>query len=141
MSFALKALTVSSDPLFPKILNQALAQHGVELVDVPTVTQAKKLLASRDFAAVFCETKFPDGNFLDIMRAAREHDPKVPVVVTSYTHDWDEYLETMRVGAFDFIARPYAQPEVARIVSNAVRQGVRRPINIAHAKDRRAATA
>lgn len=49
MTPALKALTVSSDPLFPKILNQALAQHGVELVDVATVTQAKNLLAVEDF--------------------------------------------------------------------------------------------
>ena len=58
------------------------------------------------------------------MRLAAASGVHPPVVVTSRLDDTSQYLEAMRLGAFDFMARPFRRSEIEWIVQNAMRKTV-----------------
>ena len=117
-----QVLIASSDPEGRQALMSVLAQCGLEPVFSSTVREARAILAREAIRLVFCEACLADGNFRDLLGAAELTRARVPVVVASRLDDTTQYLEAMRSGAFDFIARPYRRAEVEWIISNALRK-------------------
>jgi DNA-binding NtrC family response regulator len=66
-----------------------------------------------DFDVVLTDQKMPDGDGLQVLAAALEADPTVSTVVITAFATVDLAVESMRLGAFDFITKPF-QPEVVR---------------------------
>lgn len=101
-------------------LARLLAQRGFETLPCFTIPELKSALASQRIDLVFCATQLHDGSFRDALQALTSSQAGPPVVVFSRVGEPDEYLEAMRLGAFDFIAPPYRAREVDWIVSNAI---------------------
>ena len=119
-----QVLVACSDPDRQRTLLSVLSQCGLEPVTSSTVGEARAILARQPIALVFCAAELPDGTFRDLLRAPEAAAAKVPVVVASRVHNTGEYLEAMRLGAFDFIACPYQRAEVERIVTQALPQAM-----------------
>ena len=85
-----------------------------------TLRELQSRLANQQIDLIFCATKLNDGSFREVLRALKLAQPPVPVVVFSRVGDPEEYLEAMRLGAFDFLAPPYGPREVDWIVSHAM---------------------
>jgi DNA-binding NtrC family response regulator len=117
-----RALIVSADPETRRALSEALRHTGVEMKAASSVAEARSLVRQEKPAVVFCEGRLADGSFRDLLRAAEVKQSHLPVVVASRLGETEEYLEAMRLGAFDFISRPYHRSEVEYIVHNALRQ-------------------
>jgi DNA-binding NtrC family response regulator len=99
-------------------------QEGIILVDGFSAVndsscgKARSLLEKRRFKVVFCSDSLPDGEYAEVIRAARP----TPVIVLSRSADWDSYLAALQAGAFDYIACPPDQAEVDRILSSALNE-------------------
>ncbi len=78
------------------------------------------MLADQRIDLIFCATQLNDGSFREVLRAMEFDQSRLPVVVFSRVGEPEEYLEAMRLGAFDFIAPPYRCSDLDWIVSNAV---------------------
>jgi DNA-binding NtrC family response regulator len=85
-----------------------------------SVGEARQILAHEPIAMVICEDHLADGSFRDMLGAVSSQRSQVPVVVTAHVDDQVEYLEAMRLGAFDFIAAPYRRAEVEWILEHAL---------------------
>ena len=77
---------------------------------------------------VLLDLNLPDGNGLDILRWLRgdAHLSRIPVIVM--TSDKESEVESLNLGAIDFISKPYPMPEV-------IRARVRRVIELTETKD------
>ena len=115
-----KVLLACADPENRRALTSLLGQCGVQTVVSSSVRESRRILARGGVAMVFCEARLADGSFQEVLRDAGVPQQHVPVVVTSRLDDTNEYLEAMRLGAFDFIACPYRRSEVEWIVQNAL---------------------
>lgn len=113
-------LLVSGDPETRRMLSEALRPSGAKLTSASSVAEARQLLARERPALVFCERRLADGSFRDVLRTQEVTQTGLPVVVASRLAETEEYLEAMRMGAFDFIAQPYHRGEVEQIVQNAL---------------------
>ena len=118
----LQVLVACSDPESRRILLTLLAHCGFEPLSSSTVREARAMLFEQPVSLVICSTDLADGNFRDILQAAGASAARTPVVVASRSDDTSEYLEAMRLGAFDFIACPYRQSEVEWIVGRALQR-------------------
>ena len=116
----LKVLAAGGDPDANRALVNALADVGCEPVAACSVHEAVVALTSNDIAVVFCANELADGTCRDFFRALNLMQWKVPVVITARLGGWDEYLQAMELGAFDFIVPPYRRGEIGRIVRNAL---------------------
>lgn len=116
-----KVLLACTDPESRRILSSLLDQCGLKTVVSSSVRESRRILARGGVAMIFCEARLADGSFREVLRDAGAPEQKVPVVVASRLDDTNQYLEAMRLGAFDFIASPYRRSEVEWIVHNALR--------------------
>jgi two-component system response regulator PilR (NtrC family) len=115
-----KVLLACTDPESRQTLNSLLGQCGMQTVVSSSVRESRRILARGGVAMVFCEARLADGSFREVLRQAGARHQRVPVVVASRLDDTNQYLEAMRLGAFDFIACPYRRSEVEWIVQNAL---------------------
>ena len=82
------------------------------------------MLAQEPVALVVCEDSLRDGSYRDLLPVARAAKDDVPVVVTSPVDNPEEYLEAMKLGAFDYVADPFTRAELDRIVHNALNRAL-----------------
>ncbi len=115
-----RVLIALADPASRRELSNLLPQQDVEPVFVATMREARAVLAHEPVALVVCEDILRDGSYRDLLPVARAARGDVPVVVTSRVDNPEEYLEAMKLGAFDFVAAPFSKTELDRILHNAL---------------------
>ena len=121
MTGVFEVLVAASSPENRSALTKVLLGMGVQPAITSSVQEARAILSAKPVSLVFCEEKFADGNYQDVLRAVRKTAAKAPVVVSSPSHDWNEYLEALRLGAFEFIDGPVRAMDIEMIVRYARR--------------------
>ena len=114
-------LVASSDLEGRRALSNILGNLGVDPLTSSTVRECKELMASERVGLIFCDRLLADGNCYDLLNVSRIGRTKARVVVMSSTADWDEFLEAMRLGAFDVIASPCRATDVEWMIIQALR--------------------
>jgi two-component system response regulator PilR (NtrC family) len=102
-------------------LSHILEAQDLEPISASTLREGIGILRNETVGLVFCDKTLPDGTYRDLLGASRTLKRKVHIVVTSRHADWDEYLEAMRLGAFDVIAVPCRPTDVEWMVIQAIR--------------------
>lgn len=122
MTFAQEVLVVSSNLESRRSLANILNRQEIDPVCLPTVRDAIEFLGLHSVGVVFCDHHLPDGDYRDFLGALRSLKIKARVVVTSAQADWDEFLEAMKLGAFDLIATPFRPTDVEWMIIQAARE-------------------
>jgi DNA-binding NtrC family response regulator len=108
-----RVLIVDDEPHMHKILASNLEQDRHLVWHATGVEEARLALSSNQYEAVLTDQKMPDGGGLDVLAAAREADPNLSVIFLTAVATLELAVESMRKGAFDFLAKPFT-PEVLR---------------------------
>ncbi len=114
-------LVLSAEIEERRVLVHILETQTLEPICSSTIRESLEILHQDRVGLVFCDKSLPDGTYRDFLAAVRSLKSKVRVVVTSRHADWDEYLEAMRLGAFDAIAAPCRPTDVEWMVIQAKR--------------------
>ena len=103
-----------------KILSEANPLYQVfEAVDGLSGTE---LIKREDFDLVLCDIKMPKMDGVEVLEAAKKIKPEIPIVMISGHGDLETAVNTMRLGAFDYISKP---PDLNRLL-NTVRNALDR---------------
>ena len=114
-------LIVESNDKNRDIAFASTVKHGEIPMSRFSCGEARSLLEERRFKVVFCSDSLSDGEYAEVIRAAKP----TPVIVLSRSAEWDSYLAALQAGAFDYIAccpvkvRDPTQGEAARFQSSA----------------------
>jgi len=108
-----RILIVDDQPHMHKILASNLEQDKHAVSHAAGVEEARQAIASNQYEAVLTDQKMQDGGGLDVLAAAREADPNMSVIFLTAVATLELAVESMRKGAFDFLAKPFT-PEVVR---------------------------
>jgi DNA-binding NtrC family response regulator len=76
-----------------------------------------EMIKKEDFDLVLCDIKMPRMDGVEVLEAVKKIKPEVPMVMISGHGDLDTAVNTMRLGAFDYISKP---PDLNRLL-NTVR--------------------
>ncbi len=121
MKAEFEVLVAAASPENRSALTKVLLGMGLKTAISSSVKEAQAILSAKRVSLVFCEEKFTDGSYQDVLRAVKRTAEKAPVVVSSHSHDWYEYLEALRLGAFEFLDGPVRAGDVEMIVRYALR--------------------
>ena len=108
-----RILLVDDEPNMRKILASNLRQDHHEIWEAAGVQEAQRSLATNNFEVVVTDQKMPDGEGLAVLNSVQESDQTVSVIFLTAVATIELAVESMRHGAFDFLAKPF-QPEVVR---------------------------
>jgi DNA-binding NtrC family response regulator len=103
-----------------EMLVHALERMNFSPVPVSGVEEALLQLRSQRFAAVLTDLKLPTGSGLDILKAALDDDPSVPVIVMTAYGTIAQAVAAMREGAYDFIQKPLDLDHLQQILTRAI---------------------
>jgi DNA-binding NtrC family response regulator len=108
-----KILIVDDEPNMRRILAANLKLDNHKIFEAAGVAEARRLIAETEFDAVITDQKMPDGSGLDVLAAVREQTPNPSVVFLTAVATLELAVESMRSGAFDFLAKPFT-PDAVR---------------------------
>jgi DNA-binding NtrC family response regulator len=121
------------------VLTEILRKEGHDTICASRVSECLEALETQNISLIFCDRRLSDGNYRDVVAAARASRQHAKVVVTSRLADWDEYLDALHHGAFDLIASPCQPTDVLWAIVQARREDTERSQFTAPAKLRTAA--
>jgi len=98
-----------------KILSEESDSYQVEEAEDGLIGIEK--IKKDDYDLVLCDIKMPKMDGVEVLEAAKKIKPETPMVMISGHGDLDTAVNTMRLGAFDYISKP---PDLNRLL-NTVR--------------------
>lgn len=118
------------------MLRRSFVAAGYLVVTAHSVKDAEReLRSSAELDAVVTDLKLPDGDGLQILAAARERSPLLPVVVMTAHGTIENAVSAVKQGAYDFIAKPFDPDHLILIVARALGESDSRRENIVLKKE------
>jgi DNA-binding NtrC family response regulator len=104
------------------MLRHALEAQGHIVLEARDETEAVHQLRQSRPAVVLTDLKLPAGDGFGVLRAAKELDPELPVVVMTAYGSIQDAVTAMREGATDFLAKPVDPDHLLLMVERAIAQ-------------------
>ncbi|MFM1754189.1 MAG: Transcriptional regulatory protein ZraR [Bacteroidota bacterium] len=101
-----------------KILSEENASYTVEEAEDGAAGYEK--IKNTDYDLVLCDIKMPKMDGVELLEAVKKIKPEIPMVMISGHGDMETAINTMRLGAFDYISKP---PDLNRLL-NTVRNAL-----------------
>ena len=131
---AMRFLLVEDDPMIGDTLRAALRMEGHAVDWVRDAAAAQSTLASERFDLVLLDLGLPNGNGLDVLRAARGRGDATPVIVLTARDGPGDRVAGLDAGADDYLVKPFELDELgARIRAVLRRQAGRAMPLLSHA--------
>jgi DNA-binding NtrC family response regulator len=121
MSEAIRILVVDDEVNLRKLLGALLRREGYAVRQAADGIEALERFSAEPFSAVITDLRMPNLDGMGLLRALLERDPQLPVIVITAHGTVDTAVEALKIGAFDFITKPYDKDELTRVVAKAVR--------------------
>ncbi len=112
-------LIVEDDAGLRSSLERSFVRKGHDVATASTVAEAIELLGRLSFAVVLLDMRLPDGTGLEVLRAARELDSEIVVVIMTAYPEIKTAVRAMKEGAFDLIVKPFELEELQLTVERA----------------------
>ncbi|MCF4102084.1 sigma-54 dependent transcriptional regulator [Gillisia sp. M10.2A] len=119
-----KILVIEDEAAIRRVLIKILSEENDTYIveEAEDGLQGIEKVKEDDFDLVLCDIKMPKMDGIEVLEAIKVLKPEVPVVMISGHGDLDTAVNTMRLGAFDYISKP---PDLNRLL-NTVRNALDR---------------
>jgi DNA-binding NtrC family response regulator len=112
------------------MLRHALEAQGHTVVEARDQPEAEAALHSTRPAIVLSDLRLPDGDGFGVLRAAKDLEPELPVIVMTAFGSIHDAVAAMKEGALDFLAKPVDPDHLLLMVERALAQRRLRTENI-----------
>ncbi len=104
------------------ILDDYFQKRGFDVVSLRSGADAVEMLSSKNarFDIVLTDLVMPGVDGMDVLSAARAHNPLVHVVVMTGYSSLKTAIESIRCGAFDYLAKPFELLEIEIVVNRII---------------------
>ncbi len=107
---------VDDDPKAGHLFARFCATTDIEVVPFQQPQLALEALAQQDCALLITDLKMPGMSGIELLSSVRKIDADLPVIVITGFSTVDTAIEALRLGASDFIKKPYDPEELVRQV-------------------------
>src|SRR4051812_18728077 len=104
------------------MLRHALERQDHAVIEARDQPEAVRMLQQAQPALVLSDLRLPDGDGFGVLRASKEIDPDVPVIVMTAYGSIEDAVTAMKEGALDFLAKPVDPDHLLLLVSRALEQ-------------------
>jgi len=114
------ALVVDDEERICRFVARALQAHGFQVDTAGNGVNALRLMATKDYAIVVLDLLMPGMDGYEVLRRILELDPTQRVLVLSAVGDVDSRVRCLRMGAVDYLPKPFAIAELIERVKRRV---------------------
>ncbi|WP_330442804.1 sigma-54-dependent transcriptional regulator [Flavobacterium sp. C4GT6] len=119
-----KILIIEDEAAIRRVLSKILAEENdsYKIEEAEDGQQGIEKIKENDFDLVLCDIKMPKMDGVEVLEEVKKIKPEIPFVMISGHGDLETAVQTMRLGAFDYISKP---PDLNRLL-NTVRNALDR---------------
>jgi nitrogen regulation protein NR(I) len=115
-----RILIVDDDLSLCHFLTKALSQKGYQVIPCHSGKEALDVIRGRETDLILLDNKLPDRNGLEILKEIKRDHPKVSVIIMTAFGTTETAIEAMRIGAFDYILKPFELDEISELVAKGL---------------------
>ena len=119
-----KILIIEDEAAIRRVLAKILSEESDTYIveDAEDGVAGLEKIKNNDYDLVLCDIKMPRMDGVEVLEAVKKIKPEIPMVMISGHGDMETAIQTMRLGAFDYISKP---PDLNRLL-NTVRNALDR---------------
>ena len=119
-----KILIIEDEAAIRRVLSKILSEESDTYIveDAEDGVAGLEKIKNNDYDLVLCDIKMPRMDGVEVLEAVKKIKPEIPMVMISGHGDMETAIQTMRLGAFDYISKP---PDLNRLL-NTVRNALDR---------------
>ncbi len=123
MAAASKILLVEDTRSLSALYVAWLTAEGFDCTVVETGTAARETLMRDHYQLVLLDLQLPDMDGMEILKLVADDALSVPVVVITAHGSINTAIEAMRLGAHDFLVKPFSEKRLVTTARNAITVG------------------
>ncbi|AKU96913.1 Response regulator of zinc sigma-54-dependent two-component system [Labilithrix luteola] len=116
-----QVLIVDDEPNLRKILAAQLSRDGYDVLLAEDGEQGLAVLREHHIDLVVTDLKMPKVDGMTLLREALREAPELPIIMITAHGTVDTAVEALKLGAFDYLTKPFDKDEVRQIVSKALK--------------------
>jgi DNA-binding NtrC family response regulator len=115
-----KLLVVDDEKNLRMVVHKELGRQGHEVEEADNGETAWELLEEQDFDVLLCDVNMPRLDGMGLLRRLREKSQNPPeVIMLTGQATVETAIEAMKLGAYDYLTKPYRIAELAALVTQA----------------------
>ncbi|MEO7362843.1 MAG: sigma-54 dependent transcriptional regulator, partial [Gemmatimonadaceae bacterium] len=126
---AIRVLLAEDEPNLGTILEQFLTARGFSVVIVRDGTAALERLQSESFDVALLDIMMPGIDGLEVLRIVREEPFPPEIIIITGNGTVETAISALKLGAYDFLTKPYRMAEIEALVRRAWEKRVLRRDN------------
>lgn len=117
-----KILIIEDEAAIRRVLKKIISEENetYQVEEAEDGLLGIEMIKNNDYDLVLCDIKMPKMDGVEVLEKSKKLKPEVPIVMISGHGDLDTAVNTMRLGAFDYISKP---PDLNRLL-NTVRNAL-----------------
>lgn len=117
-----KILIIEDEAAIRRVLTKILSEENenYQVEEAEDGLSGLEKIKNTDYDLVLCDIKMPKMDGVELLEAVKKIKPEIPMVMISGHGDMETAINTMRLGAFDYISKP---PDLNRLL-NTVRNAL-----------------
>ncbi|MBQ9725828.1 MAG: sigma-54-dependent Fis family transcriptional regulator, partial [Neisseriaceae bacterium] len=119
LQFQHPVLVVDDEADLRALLQMSLSKMGLQVETAEGVVSAKKKIAEKTYDLILTDMKMPDGNGLEVVEFVA-HNSDTPIAVITAFGNPNQAVQAMKLGAFDYIAKPVTLAQLRTLVKSAI---------------------
>ncbi len=111
-----KILVIEDEAAIRRVLVKILSEESetYEVDEAEDGSQGLEMIKKTDYDLALCDIKMPKLDGVEVLQNAKKIRPEIPFIMISGHGDLDTAVNTMRLGAFDYISKP---PDLNRLLT------------------------
>jgi two-component system response regulator AtoC len=115
----MRILVIDDEESMRHMLSVILKKEGYEVSACADAASALKVLEAEEFDFVLCDIRMPGLDGLGFLRAFKDKGFTSTIIMMSAYGTVDKALECMKLGAYDYISKPFKADEIILIIKKA----------------------
>ena len=115
-----KILIVDDEAFIRENLERILAEDGYRSLSTDSPNDAVRIVAEEEISLVLLDLNLGDSSGLDVLRAMKEVDPDILVIIITGYGTVESAVEALKIGAYDYIKKPFKADAIHLIVKLAL---------------------
>ena len=117
-----KIIIIDDERTVQATLTAVLERHGYVVESAPNAVQGRLKIAQVKPDLVLLDLGLPDADGLDVLRELKAARPDLPVMILTAHDSLANAIESIKLGAFHFVPKPYAVEELISLCALALEQ-------------------
>ncbi len=114
-----RILIVDDEDAFREVISALLIDEGFPVTCAADGVTAINTMQQQSFDVILLDVKMPKVDGVEVLKFSRENAPDAQVVMLTGVTDLKIAVECMKLGAYDFISKPYSMPELLSTIERA----------------------